>query len=673
MIMRNARMTFLCVLLLSILSSCNNCGNGKYVNMFIGTAGDHGQMTPAATVPFGAVSVCPDSRPNQHGGYDFNVPEISGISINRVSGVGCSGTGGNISILPALPEAKVEIVKATEKAYPGYYETAFSNGVRGSFTATKNMAVEQYRFPAGSERILSVDFASSFDGRGTRSGFDVVDDSCIEGWIISPTACARGRYKLYFTLRTSSSFKVTASDNTSAVLDFGQSGRPVEVRIATSPAGLASARNIADGWDGYSFRKLRNAAAAQWKEKLDKIKVYGSSQDQKELFYSLLYKVYLSPMDVTSDEGLYKGTDGEIYSCDTHRYYSSWSMWDTFRAKFPLLAVLEPQVMEDICWSLVEQFRCGKKSWATPHESAPTVRTEHSVIMLLDSWKKGIDGYSLMPGYEGMKLEADTSLPMRSPDQILESTYDLWAMAQIAQIIGREDDAERYGKLADSLFMAVWPSEFQTITPDFTRMKNNGLYQGSRWQYRWAAPHFLDKMVELAGKDTLEQELDFFFENNLMNQGNEPCLHIPFIYNLLGAPEKTQAIVRRLLTDENMVHLYGGNAEYPEPFTGRAFRNRTDGFAPEMDEDDGTMSAWYIFCSMGFYPVTVGTDTYEVFSPIYDKIIIDNGECKTVIRTSGRKRPEDPIRSVSMNGKPSDLFRITHDVFREDSEIVLEY
>lgn len=660
-------------MLLTILSSCMESENLKYVNMFIGSAGDHGQMTPAATVPFGAVSVCPDSRPNQHGGYDFNVPEISGISINRVSGVGCSGTGGNISILPALPETKVEIVKETEKARPGYYETAFSNGVRGCFTATRNMALEKYHFPDGTERILSIDFASSFDSRGIKSGFDVVDDSCIEGWIISPTACARGRYKLYFTLRTNCSFEVTASDNTSAVLDFGQNRRPVEVRIAISPVGQASARSIADGWTGDSFRKIQKAAAAQWNEKLDKIQVYGSDEEQKKLFYSLLYKVYLSPMDVTSDEGQYKGTDGEIYSSDTHRYYSSWSMWDTFRAKFPLLAVLEPETMNDICWSLVEQFRCGKQSWATPHESAPTVRTEHSSIMLLDCWKKGIDGYSLMPGYDGMKLEADTALPMRSPDQILESSYDLWAMAQIAGITGREDDALKYSALADSLFMAVWPKEFQTVTPDFIKMKNNGLYQGSRWQYRWAAPHFLNKMTELAGREQLVKELDYFFDNNLLNQGNEPCLHIPFIYNLLGEPTKTQEIVRRLLTDEKMVHLYGGNAEYPEPFVGRAFQNKVDGFAPEMDEDDGTMSAWYLFCSMGFYPVTVGTDTYEVFSPLYDKIVIDNGSCKTVIRTSGRKSPYDPIRSITINGKTSDIFRISHEVFRQDSEIVLQY
>jgi putative alpha-1,2-mannosidase len=658
-------------ILTTLLSCCT--GNEKYVNMFIGRAGDHGQMTPAATVPFGAVSLCPDSRPGQHGGYDYNVTEISGISINRISGVGCRGVGGNISILPAASDAKVHRLKETENAYPGYYETGLSNGVHVALTATKDMAVERYTFSKDSERILSVDFASSVETRGIECGYEIIDDQTVNGWVLSPTACARGRYKLHFTLRTDKAFTAEKTDDTKAVLRFKDNVNSVEVRISISSVDLAAAEDVAQKWQGHSFRQIRNMAKLQWREKLSKIDVYGSTEDQKGLFYSLLYRVYLSPMDVMSDDMRYKGTDGEIYHSDSHRYYSSWSMWDTFRTKFPLLAILEPEVSNDICWSLAEQFRCGKRDWATPHESAPTVRTEHSVIALLDCWKKGINDFSFMPGYKGMKDEADFRLPMRSPDQKLESSYDLWAIAQIAEIAGREDDAERYRTKADSLFYAVWPSEFMNVTSDFTQMRNNGLYQGSRWQYRWAAPHFLDKMIALAGKEQLESELDYFFDHNLLNQGNEPCLHIPFIYNLLDAPEKTQKIVRALITDEKMVHLYGGNAEYPEPFIGRAFQNKPDGFAPEMDEDDGAMSAWYLFCSMGFYPVCVGTDSYEVFSPLYDKIVIDNGKTRTTIKVEGRKNDTDILKSISYDGKVSDGFSMKHSVFEKDTEVVLHF
>ena len=137
--------------------------------------------------------------------------------------------------------------------------------------------------------------------------------------------------------------------------------------------------------------------------------------------------------------------------------------------------------------------------------------------------------------------------------------------------------------------------------------------------------------------------------------------------------EKTQKIVRALLTDENMIHLYGGNAEYPEPFIGRAFQNKTDGFAPEMDEDDGAMSAWYLFCSMGFYPVCVGTDSYEVFSPLYDKLVIDNGKAKTTIRVKGRTNSSDVLKSITINGQETDGFSMKHSVFEADTEIVLNY
>ena len=669
--MKHFRLIALFTALTALLTCCT--GNEKYVNMFIGSAGDHGQMTPAATVPFGMISLCPDSRPGQHGGYDYDVTEISGISINRISGAGCRGVGGNLSILPAPAGSKVDILKDTEKAYPGYYETGLSNGVKVALTATKDMAVEQFTFSKEAEKILSIDFTTSFDDRGVKCGYDIIDSKSVNGWIVSPTACARGRYKLYFTLRTDEEFTGEKSDSSKAILRFAENIKNVEVRISISSVDLPAAESVAQKWEGYSFGKIRNMAKQQWREKLSKIDVYGSTEDQKGLFYSLLYRIYLSPMDVMSDDMRYKGTDGEIYQSDSHRYYSSWSMWDTFRTKFPLLAILEPEVSNDICWSLAEQFRCGKQNWATPHESAPTIRTEHSIIVILDCLKKGITDFSFMAGYKGMKDEADYGLPMKSPDQVLESSYDLWAIAQIAEIAGREDDAARYRERADSLFYAVWPSEFMNVTSDFTKMRNNGLYQGSRWQYRWAAPHFIDKMIALAGKEQLESELDFFFDNNLLNQGNEPCLHIPFIYNLLDAPEKTQKIVRALLTDENMIHLYGGNAEYPEPFIGRAFQNKTDGFAPEMDEDDGAMSAWYLFCSMGFYPVCVGTDSYEVFSPLYDKLVIDNGKAKTTIRVKGRTNSSDVLKSITINGQETDGFSMKHSVFEADTEIVLNY
>jgi len=647
--------------------------NAKYVNMFLGSSGDHGQLTPGAAVPFGMISVCPDSNPHQHGGYDYDVPRISGISINRISGVGCGGSGGNLSVKPAAREDVLEIVKGTESAHPGWYHAVFNNNVKGEFTASANMAVERYVFPEGQDRVMFIDFSSSVHDKNVRCFFETVSSRLIKGWVVSPTACAKGLYKLYFNISSDRDFEITEKTEETASLRFPDEVDQVELRIAVSPVDQAAADEIQDSRSRQSFDKIHSEAVKAWKEKLDKIRVKGSTEEQKTLFYTFLYRVYLSPMMVTSSEGRYKGTDGLIYSCGDFTYYSSWCIWDSFRAKFPFLALVEPETMKDICRSLADVFRTGKKDWATLEESVPTVRTEHSVIMLLDSYGRGVaDKSSLAIAYPGMKIEAER-LPMRSPDQKLESSYDLWALGRIARILGKDEDAARYSAAADSIFLNVWPSEFMKIDGSFAKMKGNGLYQGSRWQYRWAAPHCIDRMIELTSRETLNRELKEFFDKDLFNQGNEPDIHTPFLFNMFGNPDKTGEVVRDLLTKEDQVHLYGGNAEYPVPFVGRAFQNKTDGLAPEMDEDDGTMSAWYLFSSMGMYPVVVGNADYELFSPLYDKIRINNGKARIVIATKGRKSADDPVKDILVNGKSLGKSNMTHDLFKKDCKLVFVY
>lgn len=666
--MNRAILVLITLLNFQILSFADN---SRYVNMFLGTSGDHGQMAPGASCPFGMVSVCPDSKPNQHAGYDFSIPEISGISINRVSGIGCRGTGGNISVFPDKFQNTLSIVKCTESAHPGYYSTDLSNGVRAELTATVNMAVEKYVFPSFAEKLISVDFASSIDKRNVNCFFDVPSSKSIVGWVESPTACARGEYKLYFSISFDYDFSVQNRTDETVQLEFPDKTRSVEMRIAVSPVSQTCADDILQSNSALSFNKIHKNATAAWNEKLDRIEVKGSTQEQKAIFYTLLYRLYLSPMMVTSLDGRYRGTDGKIYQCDGFTYYSSWSIWDSFRSKFPLLCLIDPSAMRDISRSLADIFRTGKRDWATPYESVPTVRTEHSVIMILDAYVRGAsDKTALEVAYPGMKEEAER-LPMRTPDQKLESSYDLWALGKIASILGNEEDARIYSERSDSIFTNVWPSEFMTITDDFSKMKGNGLYQGSRWQYRWAAPHCIDKMISLEGKEKLKYELSEFFEKHYFNQGNEPDIHTPFLFNRFGAPEETQKIVRALLADDNMIHIYGGNAEYPEPFVGRAFRNTPDGLAPEMDEDDGTMSAWYIFSSIGLYPVVPGDANYEVFAPLYDRIRIRNGEADITIKVKNRKNPEDVVRNITVNGTPVEGYQIPHSALNGRCRITL--
>lgn len=645
--------------------------NTKYVNLFIGTSGDNGQVAPGAAAPFGMVCVCPDNDPRSHAGYDYAVTKVSGISVNRLSGVGCSGGGGNLRIRPVALSQELHIKKSREKATPGYYSTAFTNGIKTELTATNAMAVERYKFPRSLSAALWIDFASTFEDVAT-CHYKRISETCIEGYVQARNVCGHGRYKLYFSLNTSHPFQLEEQKETTACLTFGKKVRSVEVRIGLSALSSELASWECARWEKMDFEEVKSRTADQWEKQLSAIDVKGGRKDDRVIFYTSLYRTYLSPADVSSPDGAYLGTDGKVYISEDFRYYSNWSLWDTFRTKFPLLVLTEPAKMRDMATSLIHLYATGKKDWSTGFESTPTVRTEHAVILLLDAYRKGITNLDFRKGYAGMKQEMER-LPMRSPDQKMESAYDLWAMARIAEIIGEKADSEQYRQRSVSLFEETWKKEFMNVTPAFEVMKNNGLYQGTRWQYRWAAPQYIDKMIEWVGQDSLRSQLTYFFDHHLYNQGNEPDIHVPYLFNRLGAPEKTQQIVRSLMT-EPMIHKYGGNSEFKTPYLGKAFKNAPEGYSPEMDEDDGTMSAWYVFGAMGFYPLLVGDEYYDLTSPLFDRVLLrlTNGNVLT-IQTEGRKKKDAPIKSIHFNGKKNADYRISHNELIKGGELIYNY
>lgn len=670
--MKNNRSRWYALLLvvLSIMTP-SVAQNTKYVNLFIGTSGDNGQVAPGAAAPFGMVCVCPDNDPRSHAGYDYAVTKVSGISVNRLSGVGCSGGGGNLRIRPVAPSQELHIKKSREKATPGYYSTAFTNGIKTELTATNAMAVERYKFPRSLSAALWIDFASTFEDVAT-CHYKRISETCIEGYVQAKNVCGHGRYKLYFSLNTSHPFQLEEQKETTACLTFGKKVRSVEVRIGLSALSSELASWECARWEKMDFEDVKSRTADQWEKQLSAIDVKGGKKDDRVIFYTSLYRTYLSPADVSSPDGAYLGTDGKVYISEDFRYYSNWSLWDTFRTKFPLLVLTEPAKMRDMATSLIHLYATGKKDWSTRFESTPTVRTEHAVILLLDAYRKGITNLDFRKGYAGMKQEMER-LPMRSPDQKMESAYDLWAMAKIAEIIGEKADSEQYRQRSVSLFEETWKKEFMNVTPAFEVMKNNGLYQGTRWQYRWAAPQYIDKMIEWVGQDSLRLQLTYFFDHHLYNQGNEPDIHVPYLFNRLGAPEKTQQIVRSLMT-EPMIHKYGGNSEFKTPYLGKAFKNAPEGYSPEMDEDDGTMSAWYVFGAMGFYPLLVGDEYYDLTSPLFDRVLLrlTNGNVLT-IQTEGRKKKDAPIKSIHFNGKKIADYRISHNELIKGGELIYNY
>lgn len=652
---------------------CRGGGPLRRVDPFIGTAGDHGQVDPAACVPYGMVRVGPDTDPRTHSGYDYDQTRLSGISVNRLSGVGCKGNGGNLSLLPSDGRKDLNIVKSSERACPGYYAAALDNGVKIELTATRNVAVERFTYPAGSDGVVMLRTASSFV-KIREARYEILPEGRIVGRIAAGTTCNRGVYTFWFDLRANRPFRAEGVGKNRVRLDFGRSnGTPVEIRIALSPidAETAAAENeLAAARD---FDRIRRDAAARWEKLLSTVKVRGGTPEDRTLFYTSLYRVFLSPGNVTSYNWTYRATDGTIRPADDFTCYGSWSIWDSYRTKFPLITLLDPETMRDICLSLSHLYRTGKEPWATPHESMPTVRTEHASVVLLDAYNKGIRDIGLAEAWPAIRRELD-GLPKDRPDLCLETAIDGWAAARIAGILGYREEEERLDRESRALFTTTWRKEFMTPDSTYSRMKQSGLYQGTRWQYRWAVPQYLEQMARLTGgTGVLEAQLDRFFAQNLNNQGNEPGLHAPYLFNLLGAPQKSQRLVTKLLT-ERTTHRYGGNAEYPEPVVRRIFQASPDGFLPEMDEDDGTMGAWYAFSAMGLFPLIPGEPWYELVSPLFDRVEIRlPGERRFVIRTKGRRKITDPIREVSLNGRILTDYRLPHDTIVRGGELLLTY
>lgn len=646
------------------------------VNPFIGTAGDYGQMSPGAAVPYGMIQVSPDSKPRQHPGYDYEVADISGFSINRLSGVGGSGCGGNVSLLPCATDGAARLVKSTEQARPGFYAVTLEDGTAFRATATSHLAVEEFTFSRGRQPRLELHTASSFE-HVREARFCQTAPQEGEGLVVSRNTCGRGHYHLYYRLLASSPFRIDSVDGGHARLVFPEAkdGR-VEVRILVG-TGLKDelARVPAAVVWQKDLPTLAREAASQWQDLLGRIEVEGGDADRQTVFYTSLYRTFHSPFQVTdSIMRRYLGTDGQPHEAGQGDYYSSWSLWDTYRTKFPLITLLDPERSSSIMQSLASLYVTGKQDWSTDHECVPTVRTEHAIATLLDAYRQGISIPNLDEAWAGMVHEA-AHLPLRSPDQCLEAAADYWALGQLAGLTGRKQEAGKWTLRGEQVFDSVWTKEFQHIDSTYTRMRGNGLYQGTRWQYRWGAPMYLSRMERLVGRQELLAQLEQFFRDELYNQGNEPDIHVPFLFGRLGAPQLTAPVVRSLATGV-VTHRYGGNDAYPQPFVGKAFDNQPRGYCPEMDEDDGAMSAWYVFASIGLYPVVVGEATYELFPPLFSRITLYPGgrqKPAVVIRVEGKADGSRPLRRITWNGRRLKEPRIAHSTLVRGGTLVFHY
>ncbi|MGI4863765.1 MAG: glycoside hydrolase domain-containing protein [Janthinobacterium lividum] len=644
----------------------------EQVNVFLGSSGDHGQLSPAASYPFSMLSLGPQTYPNLHTGYEHLARTFRGFTHTRFEGAGCQGAGGNLLVKPFLgaDPAQTELLKKTEHATPGYYGVTFANGIGAELTVAQRFGLHRYYFPAGAARGLLLDLSFSF-ANGFRGEEHTPAGPALSGWLEAGTTCGAGAYRLYYYLEISEpvQWEPAGAHQLLARLP-GTGAAEVEVRVAFSSVSVAAARATVQGQAGHSFAQVRQASAQAWNQLLGRVRVQGEPARER-LFYSLLYRTLQSPYVVSEPDGSYRAIDNSLQRT-TRPIYNGWAVWDNYHTQLPLLSLVYPTEFQDIATSLTNLYRFGKKNFATPHEPSPTVRTEHAGVVLLDAYRKG---YAVdLAGIRDSLIAEAQRLDYTHPDKALESSYDAWALSEVLGILKDKPLSAQYqAKALD--YKTYWRKDFQDMTqPDVDRLPARGLYQGTIWQYRWNAPFDIRGLQELmGGEESFRQQLDAFFAGDYYNHANETDLQAPTLYNATQQPWKSQALMHQLAADTVVQHYFNDNSRGIDPYIGRIYQNQPQAYLRTMDDDAGAMSAWYVLAASGLMPACVGEPVYYLNLPLFQQVTLQVAAKKPLVIQVENYGPDRRyIQSARLNGRPLLRNWLTHQELALGGTLVFE-
>ena len=672
------------------------------VNPFVGTDG-HGHTFPGATVPFGMVQLSPDTRVegwDACAGYHYSDSTLLGFSHTHLNGTGVADYG-DILFLPAIgkPGAKsrARFSHTHESASPGYYKVQLlDEHIAAELTATRRVGVHRYTFPKTNQATIQIDLRHGLGpDRVIDSWLEFVNENEVAGFRRSE-GWAKNQH-LYFVARFSKPFRRSGflSDTVEKgrklmghdVRAFVQFDIPandaVVIKVALSSVSVDGARkNLDEEMPGWDFDKTRKDAAQLWNKELGKIQVEGGTNGQKRTFYTALYHALIAPNTFSDVDGRYRAMNGEIRVAKDFEMYTVFSLWDTFRTEHPLLTIIDQKRTVDFVRSLLEKYKESSvlPVWELWSNETWTMIGYHAVPVIIDAYAKGILGFdadlalramksSAMQDHYGLKYYRDHGFisadhENESVSKTLEYAYDDWCIAEMLGLMGKQEEHEQY--LERSQF---YRNLFDPST-GFMRAKRNGGWvepfdpvavtneytEANAWQYSFFLPQDIPGLIGLhGGKEGLEKKLDeFFFGASAMAgrqqsditgmigqyaQGNEPSHHVAYLYNDVGAPWKTQMLVRRVLDS--------------------LYTDKPDGLCG--NDDCGQMSAWYVMSAMGFYPVTPGKPVYSIGSPLFDKVTLqlETGK-KFIIKARNNSRKNKFIQAISFNGVQSKKLVLKH-------------
>jgi predicted alpha-1,2-mannosidase len=412
---------------------------------------------------------------------------------------------------------------------------------------------------------------------------------------------------------------------------------------------------------GWNFDKVHRRNCALWDKALGKITVDGGSVGQKTIFYTALYHTMIDPRFFSDVDGKYMGGDGQVHATGSFHKRTVFSGWDVFRSQMPLQTLINPELVNDLINSLVtlagESGKDYLERWEFLNAYSGCMVGNPAISVLADAYAKGIRGYDRDKAYRYAvnTTERFGNAPLGyvagSISETLEYAYTEWCMSELARMQGKEEDRAEYLKRSQS-YRNIWDKDthwfrprlreggFAPIPPKGRLQGDWGCVESNPFQQGWFVPHDIDGLAELiGGKEAAIAELDTLFENtpshmlwnDYYNHANEPVHHIPFLYNRLGEPWKTQKWVRFICR--------------------HAYKEGVKGLVG--NEDVGQMSAWYVLAACGIHPVCPGETRFELTTPLFSRITfnLDNGRTFT-IRTINNTPENDYIQSASLNGKP---------------------
>ncbi|MBQ9559928.1 MAG: GH92 family glycosyl hydrolase [Bacteroidaceae bacterium] len=683
------RIVLLALILQGALSQAQRLTD--YVAPMIGSS-DHGHVFVGANVPQGMVNVGPtqlETGWDWCSGYHYKGKKIVGFGQLHLSGTGCSDLG-DLALMPTLQEVELsrEGLASTfshehEEVRPGYYSVILDRGnIKAEMTATARVAFHRYTFPRGSNNArIVIDLLNAVGDSRLESRIYKLDESTLAGFRISH-GWAR-RQQLYFLIQFSKPIhhwlcNEQGSPYAQATFEVGP-GESVMAKVALSPTNEMNARlNMAVELPGWDFNAVCEQAQQTWDEELGRIQAKFRTERERRIFYTGMYHFLYAPAIWSDINGDYMGSDGRIYHNADFQNYTTWSLWDTYRAAHPLATLIQRDLLTDYAKTMLAIYREQGELpvWHLMSNETYCMVGCPAVPVLADMVLKGVKGVDYKEAFQAMKtsLQKDS----RSLNQMKKYgwvTWDTgdgeavaksleyfladWSAAQVAGLVGEKQDSAYFYNRSQG-YKRMFDAEKQCMRalstdgkfreePNFNPCHQTRDYtEGNPWQYTWLVPHDVHGLVScFPSEKDFASRLDALFEadsdlgenanpdiSGLIGQyahGNEPSHHTLYLYNYVGQPWKTAKRVRQVMSE-----LY---TDQPAGLCG--------------NEDVGQMSAWYILSALGLYQVAPCGGVYVIGSPIVEEATLKLDENKVfVIRTHNNSDKNVYVKEVRLNGKP---------------------